>query len=171
MNRSRRTPASAERNVHGLIPQAPLSSPIYRANSETHYEMVRVLYGRLRGIGLLDQLPQAAPCDLSVPPIRLVRRFAADYVLRPMLVGKDTKLPDYVVLISTLGGIAVFGANGFVIGPVIAALFVAAWEIYTASRLTDAAVVSAPLLPAPDASGLPEPDRPLPPPEVADSGS
>lgn len=50
---------------------------------------------------------------------------SADNILRPILVGKDTKLPDYVVLISTLGGLAVFDANGFVIGPVIAALFVA----------------------------------------------
>lgn len=59
---------------------------------------------------------------------------SADNILRPILVGKDTKLPDYVVLISTLGGLAVFGANGFVIGPVIAALFVAVWEIFVASR-------------------------------------
>jgi hypothetical protein len=51
-----------------------------------------------------------------------------------MLVGKDTKLPDYLVLISTLGGIAVFGANGFVIGPVIAALFVTVWDIFAGSR-------------------------------------
>ncbi len=49
-----------------------------------------------------------------------------DNILRPYLVGKDTKMPDYVVLISTLGGIASFGLNGFVIGPVIAALFMAA---------------------------------------------
>ena len=55
---------------------------------------------------------------------------SADNILRPILVGKDTKLPDYLVLISTLGGIAVFGPNGFVIGPVIAALFVAVWEIF-----------------------------------------
>jgi len=54
--------------------------------------------------------------------------------LRPMLVGKDTKMPDYVVLISTLGGIATFGLNGFVIGPVIAAMFIAAWDIFSASR-------------------------------------
>jgi predicted PurR-regulated permease PerM len=60
---------------------------------------------------------------------------SADNILRPILVGKDTKLPDYVVLISTLGGIAVFGVNGFVIGPVIAALFVAVWEIFSASRV------------------------------------
>jgi predicted PurR-regulated permease PerM len=44
-----------------------------------------------------------------------------DNILRPLLVGKDTKMPDYVVLISTLGGLATFGLNGFVIGPVIAA--------------------------------------------------
>ena len=57
-----------------------------------------------------------------------------DNILRPILVGKDTKLPDYVVLISTLGGIAVFGINGFVLGPVIAAIFVTVWDISSASR-------------------------------------
>jgi predicted PurR-regulated permease PerM len=57
-----------------------------------------------------------------------------DNVLRPVLVGKDTRMPDYVVLVATLGGIAVIGINGFVIGPVIAALFIAAWDIFTASR-------------------------------------
>jgi predicted PurR-regulated permease PerM len=57
-----------------------------------------------------------------------------DNVLRPLLVGKDTKMPDYVVLVSTLGGMAIFGLNGFVIGPLIAAIFIAAWDIYSASR-------------------------------------
>lgn len=57
-----------------------------------------------------------------------------DNVLRPILVGKDTKLPDYVVLVSTLGGMAIFGLNGFVIGPVIAAMFMSVWEIFAASR-------------------------------------
>jgi len=57
-----------------------------------------------------------------------------DNLLRPMLVGKDTKMPDYIVLISTLGGIAVFGLNGFVIGPLIAAMFMAVWDIFSASR-------------------------------------
>ncbi len=57
-----------------------------------------------------------------------------DNLLRPFLVGKDTKLPDYVVLISTLGGIKVFGLNGFVLGPLIAAIFMVAWEIFVASR-------------------------------------
>lgn len=53
-----------------------------------------------------------------------------DNVLRPILVGKDTKMPDYVVLISTLGGMALFGLTGFVIGPVIAALFIATWDLF-----------------------------------------
>ncbi len=57
-----------------------------------------------------------------------------DNVLRPMLVGKETKLPDYVVLISTLGGIEVFGLNGFVIGPLIAAMFMVSWEIFSSRR-------------------------------------
>ena len=57
-----------------------------------------------------------------------------DNFLRPMLVGKDTRMPDYIVLVSTLGGMAVFGPNGFVIGPLIAALFIAAWDLFAASR-------------------------------------
>ncbi len=57
-----------------------------------------------------------------------------DNVLRPILVGKDTRMPDYVVLISTLGGISVMGINGFIVGPVIAALFISAWDIFLAER-------------------------------------
>ena len=57
-----------------------------------------------------------------------------DNVVRPLLVGKETRMPDYLVLISTLGGIAIFGVNGFVVGPVIAAMFIAAWSIFAASR-------------------------------------
>jgi len=57
-----------------------------------------------------------------------------DNVLRPILVGKDTKMPDYVVLLSTLGGISLFGLNGFVIGPVIAAMFMAAWDLLVSAR-------------------------------------
>jgi predicted PurR-regulated permease PerM len=57
-----------------------------------------------------------------------------DNVLRPFVVGKDIKMPDYVVLISTLGGMATFGFNGFVIGPVIAAMFMAVWDTIATSR-------------------------------------
>ncbi|TCT07707.1 AI-2E family transporter [Aquabacter spiritensis] len=57
-----------------------------------------------------------------------------DNVLRPPLVGKGTRLPDYVVLVSTLGGLSLFGVNGFVIGPLIAALFVAVWSLLAQDR-------------------------------------
>ncbi len=53
-----------------------------------------------------------------------------DNLLRPVLVGRDTKLPDYIVLLSTLGGLVLFGINGFVIGPLIAALFTVFWGIF-----------------------------------------
>ena len=55
----------------------------------------------------------------------------ADNILRPILVGRDTKLPDWMVLLSTLGGIALVGINGFVVGPLIAVLFVAFWQIFS----------------------------------------
>ncbi len=51
-----------------------------------------------------------------------------DNILRPVLVGRDTKMPDYLVLIATLGGLAWFGLTGFVLGPVIAALFLTFWD-------------------------------------------
>lgn len=57
-----------------------------------------------------------------------------DNILRPILVGKDTQLPDFVVLISTVGGMALLGLNGFVIGPVIAALFMTLWDIFSSGK-------------------------------------
>jgi predicted PurR-regulated permease PerM len=60
-----------------------------------------------------------------------------DNILRPLLVGKDTQMPDYIVLMSTIGGISLFGINGFVIGPVIAALFMAAWDLFASSNEAD----------------------------------
>lgn len=57
-----------------------------------------------------------------------------DNVLRPVLVGRDTRMPDYLVLVATVGGISLFGLNGFVIGPVIAALFLVCWKLLTDVR-------------------------------------
>lgn len=54
-----------------------------------------------------------------------------DNLLRPPLVGRGSHLPDYVILISTLGGISLIGMNGFVIGPLIAGMFVAVWSLFT----------------------------------------
>ena len=50
-----------------------------------------------------------------------------DNLLRPVLVGRDTRMPDYLILLSTLGGLAAFGLAGVVIGPIIAAFFLAVW--------------------------------------------
>jgi predicted PurR-regulated permease PerM len=53
-----------------------------------------------------------------------------DNILRPYLVGKDTQMPDALVLLSTLGGLAAFGIAGFVIGPIIAAFFLSMWRMF-----------------------------------------
>ncbi|WP_231729099.1 MULTISPECIES: AI-2E family transporter [unclassified Sphingopyxis] len=57
-----------------------------------------------------------------------------DNVVRPVLVGRETRIPDYVVLITTLGGLQIFGLHGIVIGPVIAAMFIAVWDIAATMR-------------------------------------
>lgn len=54
----------------------------------------------------------------------------ADNILRPLLVGRETRMPDYMVLLSTLGGLSVFGPAGFVAGPVLAALFLSVWDMF-----------------------------------------
>lgn len=68
----------------------------------------------------------------------------ADNILRPILVGRDTKLPDYLVLFSTLGGIALMGINGFVIGPLIAAVFLTFWDIFMDEFNTDVVAADPP---------------------------
>jgi len=58
---------------------------------------------------------------------------SVDNFLRPRLVGRDTEMHDLMVLFSTMGGIMYFGVLGFVVGPIVAALFVTVWEIYGAA--------------------------------------
>lgn len=70
----------------------------------------------------------------------------ADNALRPILVGRDTGIPDWMILITTLGGIAVLGLSGIVLGPLAAGLFLAGWAILREQREAQAAVV----LPAPE---------------------
>ena len=53
-----------------------------------------------------------------------------DNLLRPRLVGKDTKMPDILILLGTLGGLAMFGAVGIIVGPIVAALFMTVWELF-----------------------------------------
>jgi len=69
-----------------------------------------------KGIGL------AIFCGLVVGSI--------DNVIRPRLVGKDTQMPDLLILLGTMGGIMMFGVLGLILGPIVAALFVTIWEIY-----------------------------------------
>lgn len=72
-----------------------------------------------------------------------------DNVLRPSLVGKDTKMHDLVILFSTLGGLAVFGPLGFIVGPVLAGLFVTSWEIF-GQAYSDELVDGTPRIVTPD---------------------
>ena len=96
---------------------------------------------------------------------------AVDNVLRPILVGKDTRMPDWVVLISTLGGMALFGLSGFVIGPLIAALFIASWDLSTSTReeieRRDATHDKEPTPPAPSTSASGQASAQAPGPEAA----
>jgi len=55
---------------------------------------------------------------------------AIDNLLRPKLVGSDTQLHELMIFFSTLGGLLLFGFMGFIIGPIVAALFVTVWELY-----------------------------------------
>jgi predicted PurR-regulated permease PerM len=102
-----------------------------------------------------------------------------DNLLRPLLIGRQAKMPDYLVLLATLGGLAVFGLAGFVAGPVIAALFLVMWEMFAdeyaphdtsapfAARVAegvgargDAMVGAAPHTSQPPAGMAPDPPRP-----------
>ena len=56
-----------------------------------------------------------------------------DNILRPILVGKDAKMPDLLILVGTLGGLFLFGAVGFIVGPIVCGLFLTVWEIYGAT--------------------------------------
>jgi len=53
-----------------------------------------------------------------------------DNFLRPMLVGKEIKMHDLLVLLSTLGGLGMFGLTGFIIGPVLASFFLSVWAMF-----------------------------------------
>jgi predicted PurR-regulated permease PerM len=57
----------------------------------------------------------------------------ADNLLRPLLIGKDTEMPDLLVMVTTLGGLALFGAAGMVIGPIVGALFTSVWGLWGAA--------------------------------------
>jgi predicted PurR-regulated permease PerM len=53
-----------------------------------------------------------------------------DNLLRPLLIGKDTEMPDLLVMLTTLGGLALFGAAGILVGPIIGALYMTVWQLW-----------------------------------------
>lgn len=53
-----------------------------------------------------------------------------DNILRPYLVGRDTRMPDALIFVSVIGGISMFGAGGIIMGPVVAALFLSVWQLF-----------------------------------------
>lgn len=68
---------------------------------------------------------------------------SADNFLRPVLVGRDTGIPDWIILITTLGGLSLLGLSGIVLGPLVAGLFLATWSILQEQRLKDEAAARA----------------------------
>ena len=103
-----------------------------------------------------------------------------DNALRPILVGRDAGMPDYMILLSTLGGLATFGFSGLVMGPVVAGLFLTVWEIFTEEfgpaddepkvpGLTPHQAAASEADPA-DLDPAPPPDVPSPPPAVRPAG-
>ncbi|MEM1052595.1 MAG: AI-2E family transporter [Pseudomonadota bacterium] len=62
---------------------------------------------------------------------------SVDNVLRPILVGRDTGIPDWIILVTTLGGISLAGFSGIVLGPLVAGMFLASWSILQEQRAED----------------------------------
>jgi predicted PurR-regulated permease PerM len=78
---------------------------------------------------------------------------SVDNLLRPILVGRDTQMHELMIFFSTLGGLLVFGAMGFIVGPILAALFVTTWEMFGSAFRSELA--------APEGA-RPAPERPPP---------
>lgn len=82
-----------------------------------------------------------------------------DNLMRPWLVGRDTRMPDLMILLGTLGGLIAFGMAGVLIGPIVAALFITVWELYGESfRDVLPATAFGASSPARDSAAGPEPD-------------
>jgi predicted PurR-regulated permease PerM len=99
-------------------------------------------------MGILSLLPAVGPALVWLPAAVILLATGAlwqglivivcgilivsmvDNLLRPILVGRETHMPDYLVLIATLGGLTMFGIAGFVAGPIVAALFLVMWDMF-----------------------------------------
>jgi predicted PurR-regulated permease PerM len=142
-------------------------------------------------MGVLSLLPAVGPALVWIPAAAILIATGAlwqaivvviggalviglvDNVLRPILVGRATQMPDYLVLLATLGGLSAFGLAGFVAGPVIAALFLVMWEMFSSEY---APVIAGEVPPPPPAAasapgGPPAPPGPPTPPAPPASGA
>jgi predicted PurR-regulated permease PerM len=99
-------------------------------------------------MGILSLLPAVGPLLIWLPAAVILLATGAiwqglavivcgilivsmvDNLLRPILIGRETHMPDYLVLVATLGGLTMFGLAGFVAGPIVAALFLVMWEMF-----------------------------------------
>ncbi|WP_296719313.1 AI-2E family transporter [Erythrobacter sp.] len=88
-------------------------------------------------IGLWLLLTGAVWQGVFVLAFGIVVVSSADNVLRPILVGRDTGIPDWIILVTTLGGISFLGFSGIVLGPLVAGLFLASWSILQEYREED----------------------------------
>jgi predicted PurR-regulated permease PerM len=98
----------------------------------------------------------------TVPAVLMALWFAGvvgsvDNLLRPSLIGKDTKMPDLLILLGTLGGIVLFGPIGFLLGPIVTALFLTVWEIYGETFRDVLPAVDLPGAPRGEGNATPEP--------------
>ena len=127
---------------------AGIPSPVF-------WTMIMVLLSILPGIGTaLVWIPAAIILGAAGHPGNAVGLAvfcglvvgSLDNILRPMLVGKDTQMHELLIFFSTIGGIMMFGVVGFIIGPIVAALFVTVWDIYGVS-FADILKVTTPALP------------------------
>lgn len=89
-------------------------------------------------VGLWLLVTGAVWQGLFVLVVGVVIISSADNVLRPILVGRDTGIPDWIILVTTLGGISFLGFSGIVLGPLVAGLFLASWSILQEYRDEDA---------------------------------
>ena len=99
-----------------------------------------------------------------------------DNALRPILVGRDAGMPDYMILLSTLGGLGAFGVSGVVIGPIVAGFFLTVWEIFaeefgpgdddapSVPGVDPGVAMDAPREPGPPREAVPAPASSMPPP-------
>lgn len=84
---------------------------------------------------------QAVPAALALAFWAVVVVGLSDNILRPILVGRDAKMPDLLIFVSTLGGLAAFGVSGLIFGPVLAGLFLTIWRIISEEMMPNSSPV------------------------------